>query len=235
MRAGVTSASHDRSTPETLDQAVRSGRSSGASAGARARSFAVRRRQGRRRHDDAGVKRRDDRWRALPSPTCCSSTCTSVYGDAARVPRRRAALLGGRRAREHAPPRRGVLQRPRREDQGRLDLLGSSDRADRRRRRPAAGPRRCSNSPATRTAITVLDVPRSDVAVLDALEVASHDRASSPTRSCRRCAAPARLAHALRTRYGADRVMVVIRPLRPQRRDRAGRRRAVDRRHGRST
>ena len=45
------------------------------------------------------------------------------------VPRRRAALLDRRRAREHAPARRGVLPRPGHEDASRgVDLLASSDR-----------------------------------------------------------------------------------------------------------
>ena len=89
-----------------------------------------------------------------------------------------------------------------------IDLLGSSDRMiagglDTQRLRTLI------EFAATRYRYTVLDVPRSDVAMLDMLEVASTVVlvTSQELPSLR---SAGRLAHMLRTRYGAARVMAVM-------------------------
>ena len=103
----------------------------------------------------------------------CSSTCTSAHGDAA-------VFLG-------AEPRFSVvdaLENMHRLDEAFFSGLVVQTKVGRRParlvrsrvtgcRRPAADSQRCSSSPTRKYRYTVLDVPRSDAAVLDALEIAS--------------------------------------------------------------
>jgi pilus assembly protein CpaE len=89
-----------------------------------------------------------------------------------------------------------------------IDLLGSSDRMI------AGGidPRRLRTLiefAATRYRYTVLDVPRSDVTMLDMLEVTSTVVVVT-TQELPSLRSAGRLAHMLRTRYGAARVMAVM-------------------------
>jgi pilus assembly protein CpaE len=89
-----------------------------------------------------------------------------------------------------------------------IDLLGSSDRMI------AGGidPQRLRTLiefAATRYRYTVLDVPRSDVTMLDTLEVASTVVVVT-TQELPSLRSAGRLAHMLRTRYGAARVMAVM-------------------------
>ena len=89
-----------------------------------------------------------------------------------------------------------------------IDLLGSSDRM-------IAGGidpqrlRRLIEFAAARYRYTVLDVPRSDVTMLDTLEVASTVTVVT-TQELPSLRSAGRLAHMLRTRYGAARVMAVM-------------------------
>ena len=151
----------------------------------------VRRRQGRRRHDDGGGQRGD---RAGASS---SRTSVAVHRPARRqrrrggVLRRRAALLDRRRAREHAPARRGVLPRPDRRARSRgVDLLASSDRV-----MVVAG-RRPPDPDAARVRREALPPHRARRAPLGrrgARRARKRRRGSwsSRTRSSRPCAAPA--------------------------------------------
>lgn len=89
-----------------------------------------------------------------------------------------------------------------------IDLLASSDRMlpggiDRHRIRALI------DFAATRYRYTVLDVPRSDVTMLDALEVASTVVVVT-TQELPSLRSAGRLAHMLRTRYGAARVRAVM-------------------------
>ncbi|HEY9462852.1 MAG TPA: AAA family ATPase [Vicinamibacterales bacterium] len=89
-----------------------------------------------------------------------------------------------------------------------IDLLGSSDRMiaggiDPHRLRALV------EFAATRYRYTVLDVPRSDVAMLDTLEVTSTVVVVT-TQELPSLRSAGRLAHMLRTRYGAARVMAVM-------------------------
>jgi pilus assembly protein CpaE len=89
-----------------------------------------------------------------------------------------------------------------------IDLLGSSDRMiaggiDPHRLRALI------EFAATRYRYTVLDVPRSDMAMLDTLEVASTVVVVT-TQELPSLRSAGRLAHMLRTRYGSARVMAVM-------------------------
>ena len=97
------------------------------------------------------------------------------------VSRRRAALLRGRRDGEHAPARRGVLREPGRPQQERRRAPAGLGGARGRRRWTCGASRRCSQFAATHYRYTVLDVPRSEAAVLDSLEgVATHPDRRQP-------------------------------------------------------
>ena len=89
-----------------------------------------------------------------------------------------------------------------------LDLLASSDRIT----TGAVDPQRVRaliDFASTRYRYTVLDVPRSDVAMLDALEIASTVVVVT-TQELPSLKSAGRLAHMLRTRYGAARVTTVM-------------------------
>ena len=89
-----------------------------------------------------------------------------------------------------------------------IDLLASSDRMT----TGAVDPQRVRaliDFASTRYRYTVLDVPRSDMAVLDALEIASTVVVVT-TQELPSLKSAGRLAHMLRTRYGAARVTTVM-------------------------
>ena len=89
-----------------------------------------------------------------------------------------------------------------------IDLLASSDRMT----TGAVDPQRVRaliDFAATRYRYTVLDVPRSDMAMLDALEIASMVVVVT-TQELPSLKSAGRLAHMLRTRYGAARVTTIM-------------------------
>ena len=89
-----------------------------------------------------------------------------------------------------------------------IDLLGASDRLT----TGAVDPQRVQaliDFAASRYRYTVLDIPRSDVGVLDALEVVSTVVVVT-TQELPSLRSAGRLAHMLRSRYGAARVMAVM-------------------------
>ena len=111
------------------------------------------------------------------------------HGDAARLPRRRAALLGGRRAREHPSARRGVLREPRRRRRKcGVDLLGFV----RRGRSGRWTLRRVADAARLRGHALPLHRPRRAAVRRGGARRARRRRrrsSSSRTRSWRRCAA----------------------------------------------
>ena len=229
MRAGVTECVQEPLTPEALGQAIRRVVSGERQPDTRRSGVRVRRRQGRRRHHDAGGEHRRmlaraARWRVLLIDLHIG------HGDAA-------VLLG-------VEPRFSVidaLENVHRVDESffkglvektkaGIDLLGSSDRILPAAHRPAAAPRaarfRRAHDTATRCWTFRARTWRCSTSWNASTVVLVTNQELPSLRSA------GRLAQTLRTRYGAARVKAVMNRFDRTAEIGARRHRAGHRRHG---
>ena len=132
-----------------------------------------------------------------------------AHGDARSVPRRRAAFLDYRCAREHASDGRRVFQRPRRTHQSR----SRSARFVRSASRDAGRHSTRSHSARVRLGVpttTSSSTPRGPTPPCSTHSKAPRPSSSSRIRNCRPCAARRAWPPRLRQRYGRERVQIVV-------------------------
>ena len=168
----------------------------------------LRRRKGRRRHDDGGGQRCDGTREVRPEEHAFHRS-PRRQRRRRRVSWRRAPILDRRRAREHASPRRSVLQEPDRAYQVRRrssGFVGSRDAHARGRPAHPDRPRvRRDGITATSCWMFPVQMPPCSMgsrSVSRIVVVANQELATVRSAS--------RIATAMRQRYGKDKVTVVV-------------------------
>ena len=209
MRAGVNECLAEPLTREAIDEAVRGVRRR-QPAGARGPGLRVRRRQGRRRHDARSRSTPPPPLRRQTKGTALLVDLHLVHGDAALFFGVGAAVLrASTRSRTcTASTSRSSADWSRRRGPA-STCSASSQPADPRRDAIRSGTRTLLEFATRKYPFTVLDVPRSDFAMLDALDpVTTIVVVTSQEVSSLRSAT--HTAETLRQRYGAARVRVVL-------------------------
>ena len=222
MRAGVTEVVTEPVTRDGSEAAISPAGGTEAGAGARARSsHSSAPRAASARPPWRSTSRR--RWRSCdPAMTLLIDLHVGVRRRRG-VPRRRAAVLGRRRAREHPPSGRGVLPRPARATRPPASTcLCSSDRGHggSGRRAPVRALIEFAVASLPRTSCSTCRARTRRV--LDALE-RRPESSWWPTRNWPTVRSASRMAGTLRQRYGKEKICRGGEPLRSAGGDRPGR------------